>query len=263
MSDLPSRQDAELLIDMTRDEAEQATAAFIAHGNAARWLLLEMHERQAHKALGYKNFEDFAAERLSLFYSAQHFDRLIRAARVERNILGAENYASMFSFSEKSVPKLPLLSALELAKLPSPELQKQAYEEIEVMRGHAARVPREYTYGLKQIVKRLLAHDAPPAPKTEPPAENKFDADAAGKPAPAPDKEKEEKPKSPVSSYTPPADPEPPEIPTPPEVEEMKIVHQTVEIWLTTGELDKSARIRRSTIDAYRATLAWMDAKDR
>lgn len=154
MSNVEAGRGVMIAPEMTRTEAQQAVEAFQTHTIRMRALLLEMFEGSAHKALDYSSFESFAAERLGIESDKSYLSTLLRWSRTERNLL-AESCTAV----QLSAPAIPKSQALELAKLPTPELQRQVYEQMEALRAHGMRTEREYLIGLKSLVRRTLGRE--------------------------------------------------------------------------------------------------------
>ncbi len=112
------------LVEMTPQEAEAAVTMFVSHGTSMRHLLLEMHERKAHKALGFDSFEGFAQERLGLNPDKSYLSNQVRWARIEQVIASQSEEAV-------PVPRLSRRTAYELAKLPTSELVQEAWNRYQ------------------------------------------------------------------------------------------------------------------------------------
>lgn len=114
----------------TRKEAEAATQEFIRTGVELRHRMLELYERQAHKALGFTDFEEYATERLGLMWDNRYLNQLRLWARVERDVCLLLGYAQPSNTLSVEIEKKPLSRnvALELSKLPA-DTRRDAYHE--------------------------------------------------------------------------------------------------------------------------------------
>lgn len=247
---------------MTRKEVSEAVSLFIAHVNVSRWILLDMYERDAHEAAGFSRWEDFCAEVLGLFHSKSYHSQLLSAARVERTISGES--LDISKLSEIKRPKIPINAALEIAKLADPNDQRAAWQEYLSVRqtetGNEGQMARE----LKNIVARRQKQipPAPPTPTEEPPTKPDFfttpvpTQSPAATPAAPPSS-----PRSPVTSFTPPADPEPIEeklfeI----DFAEAKLVLETVLAWVENEEIDCAIKVRMNAASTLTELAEWIEA---
>lgn len=270
--------------DFTEKEAEAHTELLVNHSNATRWLLLEAFERKAHKALKYSSFEEYCSERLQMTVEKSNLSNLVRWAEVERNILGAKSYTTVqlpsTSPSTSSDLKLPRITALELAKLPTPELQRSAWNEIETVRHMGTHVPSDVHRNLKHIVKQLLAGEpasvlpveTPAAPSQDTPvsAQNTETVQTPTEVRSTPSAPVVEPPKrtpAVVSSFTPTADTfaddtDMSEVKEPiiPDWEEWQIVLDTMAAMVTNKEIEPMARIRKQTACTLRDMVTWLEA---
>ncbi len=173
---------------LTRKEAEAKVALWHAKGAELRTLLLEMFDGGAHTALGFDRWDDFLSECLDMKKSDYAYQMLMWA-RVERSVLPT---------GKTEEPKtLTKDVALELAKLPTPELQVKVYTELQAVQKSGSGMPQQHFTNFKNRVKQLLAKPTPP--KSEPPV------DAFTKenyPTPSQETKEVNPPKSPVTSYT-------------------------------------------------------------
>lgn len=248
--------------EMTRTEAEKAVGLFVAHGNVMRWLLLDMFERKAHKALHYNNWEDFCAERLGLFHSKTYHADLLRAAEVERNLLGKSSDISELSGQQLSTsgkPRIPIRAALQIGGLKDPDQQRAAWEEYMSLRQSGTGTEQQMARELKNIVARRLKAITPvaPTPKTDDVPSGKDFFETAAKTA--------DKHRPAVSSFTPPADPEPQEDAPcaelfPIDFEEARLVLETVMAWVENEQVDCSVQVRMRAAATLNELSQWIEA---
>lgn len=251
--------------EMTRQEAQQAVERYISTGNAMRWMLLEMFERKAHKALNYGEWAEFCAEQLGLFYSETYHSHLLRAARVERTLIGKPESCDI---SQLSRPKLAVNAALELAKLPSPEMQRTAWDQMEALREHGMRTEREYHIGLKKLVAQMLKRDEAAKSESAPalPASQPIQDTPQSKPdffeAPAPAKAEVPKPQT-VKGFTPAPDPEPAEETEPfaLDFEDAVDAVDTLYAWLQNKEIDSDRKTRLWVIGCLNEISQWVEGQ--
>lgn len=271
---------------MSREEAEQAVTTIIALGNTARFVLLEMFERKAHTALGYDRWEDFCEQRLGVVHSQSYHADLLRTARVERNVLGGNEIggtsftdSKYFAISDISdmakyltavnSPRIPVQVAMQLSKLPTAELQKQAYSEMETLREGGFRTDKQYQSELGNIVKRLL-------PKTdEPKKTTRFEEDAkkhapvtsgtkedAKKPAaPAAPEAKEDEDDMPFASLSAPAAPAAPAAPTLNFTDATEAL-DTVYAWVNNEEIDGDTKTRMWVMAMLNEIAQWVEGQE-
>src|SRR5690242_498375 len=115
------------LPDMTREEAQHALSQLRGTEERQKEILLELFERKGYKALSYQTWEEFAEIELGL--SRQHFYKLLSAARVQRVLTSQEFLSHKGDISNHPSTSLHMGCLLELAKLPSAELQVRAFQE--------------------------------------------------------------------------------------------------------------------------------------
>jgi hypothetical protein len=126
---------------MTKQEAQEKDAQIIQlsgqYIDIVGPIALEMREREGWRALGFKNWTDYC----------QHVDGQISAVNVMRLAQKAE--------VEKNVHvRLPMRHALALARLKSPEAQREVFKEV--MDNYETPVERNY---LAYVDKWLKKHD--------------------------------------------------------------------------------------------------------
>lgn len=242
------------LQDMTAAEARSAVEIFVNSGMRLRWMLLEMFERRAHKALHYTSFEDFADKELALVLDKTALSRLIHWAQVERNISGQKLTLGQLSVQElstalKEIPKIPRTVALELAKLPDPEAQRKAWGEYyERSEAHkSGQVGARYaTTELKHVVASTLANGGNSKPKTDP---------APSKPVTAPPVP----PKPTAPSFTPAPDPETIEEAVPIDWEEAEWIMELAGSWVKAKAFNAPKPSLCNTVAMLRRIADWIE----
>ena len=154
MSEITTTQTAELILaPMTRTEAKAAAKSFRENVKHLRADLLAMFERDAYKVLEM-NWETFCQTELGMKEKQSQLSEWISWARVEKALISPQRNIGIPDISE--TVKVPQRVAEVLAKLPTPELQRQAYSEISTLESMAMRTPTQYQTELKHIVNRLL-----------------------------------------------------------------------------------------------------------
>lgn len=164
-------------VPFTRKEAEAATQEFIRTGVELRHRMLELYERQAHKALGYADFEEYSTARLGMNWDNRYLNNLRSWARVERDVHLPPVHAQPGGSLSVEVAKRPLSKhvAEELAKLPS-ETRREAYQEAVALgatgKGELPCIKHIVTRRLNEIngIAPKAPSPAPEAPKAETPA---------------------------------------------------------------------------------------------
>ena len=152
--------------DMTRQEAQHALAQLRGTEERQKEILLEMHERNAHRAMNYKTWEEFAEGVFGV--SVRRFYQLLEAARVDR-VLCRKLHILSTSSSTSSSSKFNDEMLLELAKLKDPDkiasAAREALDAASTMsyRGKESRYNGQLRTPLvKNIVNRMLSAPAPP-----------------------------------------------------------------------------------------------------
>lgn len=149
----------------TGEQIDKAIALYRGCDSVRRAVLLFLFESNAHHAKKQGNFIAFCEETLSMTEGERTIKEMLAWARVERNLFGGGNPASGFDYIQMitDTPRTITQKAFrQLAKLPEPELQRQAYEEVNAVnefeggRKSGADVLRD----LGNVVKRLTP--APP-----------------------------------------------------------------------------------------------------
>lgn len=127
---------------MSEDEARQAVTAYRdsmaraeAHLTSARAMLLDLHDREGWRALGYPNWRECAVAELGL--SQAHVYRLLIAAEIERDI---RPVLIDFSHDEKNLPETVLRPIAQLETVE--ERQAAARSAIESAGGGVPTAPQ-------------------------------------------------------------------------------------------------------------------------
>lgn len=102
---------------MTAKEARQITDEIKYHGELLREKLLRIYESGGYEALGYTSFQAYVDAELTI--SFQQAYKLVGAAKVDANL-------TLFSPSGEVI-QVPVNHANEFRKLPTPELQYEAF----------------------------------------------------------------------------------------------------------------------------------------
>jgi hypothetical protein len=155
------------LAPMTRREAEEETVYF-QQSEAQRLIRLYLFwKRSGHKAMGFSTFEEYCetcieTPRATVYAWIQKVEATIDA----RALQTADLYKP---YTNEKELLLPFSITRELHKLPTPELRRKVYTELEAMRGSGSGVEQQYITDFKNRVKQLLAK---PGTQPEPPKDN-------------------------------------------------------------------------------------------
>jgi hypothetical protein len=108
---------------MTKQEAQEKDAQIIQlsgqYIDIVGPIVLEMREREGWRALGFKNWTNYC-QHVDERISAVNVMRLAQKAEVEQNVQA----------------RLPMRHALVLARLPSPEAQREVFKEVKANVAH-------------------------------------------------------------------------------------------------------------------------------
>ena len=116
-----------------KEEAQYQLSRLRGAEETQKDALLEIHARKLYKEIGYDTFEAFAEDYFGV--TRQHMYRLLEVARVERNLAPMQDQF-------RALPNQA--GALLLARLPEPELQRSAWEQMDAITRDAVRTPRQY-----------------------------------------------------------------------------------------------------------------------
>lgn len=137
---------------MTRPEAAQCRDDILRHDFGFRARLLDFHERDGWKGLGYSTVEECAAVEFKM--SRARYFQLLEAAKVDRNLREAVDKARESEFRQNQVNAtkrestivdsrpIPESHARELAKAP-PEMQAEIHNEVTAKGSATARDYKE------------------------------------------------------------------------------------------------------------------------
>lgn len=151
----------------TRKEAEEASFAFVRLGVEFRDRLLDLFERQAHKALGYVSFLEFSEKRLGLDMTEERLQRLRRWAKVVRVLAtkdgeGDEATLRMRRIEDSAKQSIAENVAYELAKLPTDQIAV-AYQEAQDLGASAKTMLAQVKHIVARRLKPAVAVSGPPA----------------------------------------------------------------------------------------------------
>jgi len=104
-------------IPMSKEEARDKTEQIRTNIASTRYLLLEMHDREGWKVLGYGSWREYG--QIEFGYSERRIYQLALAARVEKNLC---------TIVQKDKPILEG-QLRPLTKLGTPELQQEAWQK--------------------------------------------------------------------------------------------------------------------------------------
>jgi hypothetical protein len=129
-----------------KQKALELEGKFLGSWKDSRLALLDLFEGKAHKAFGYANFTEYAAERLGLTMSESTINKNLAAAKVERHL-------RITAGPDKEV-NVPVTVAVELNKLPK-ERWGEVYNEFEAL-DNESKSPKKAGRSLGMIVTRTL-----------------------------------------------------------------------------------------------------------
>lgn len=193
-------EDALIPGDFSRKEARDATDEFVRDAVGMRHKMRRLHQRRAHRALGYvDNWGEYLKAECNFDGNVDGTYRTINWAQVEVDLFG-ENPSEVLTQS----------IAMELWKLPQSD-RKAAYQEALTLAG----IGRGKLPDVKHIVTRLLGKVETPAPPVVTEAEPEVPVGTlvnvhTGRPT-EPDEEEDApapRPRTIVSSFTPEPDAE-------------------------------------------------------
>lgn len=278
------------VLDFTAQERQQINELCRKHTRISKVCIYLAWRSESYKDMVLETFGDFCDQYLEI--SRKTVYRWISQVQSTMHILNLpiEKFVS-FDTTLQEVKLLPSSTTDELNKLPTPELQREAYEQMKSIRQDGAH-SADYQQGVKIIVSQLLEANtlkqipAPPTP-VEPPARSPFSSPpsaertpSAPTSAPSPagsGRSYEPIPKAvpprgkvtkqPVPSYRSSIDPEPydeafaPESPECPDAEEVEICLDTFLAWVKSGKIEDKARIRERTLAVICQAMEWAQAQ--
>lgn len=258
----------ELIQDMTRKEAEDLnTEIRSAMGNTRIGVYL-MHKREGYKALGFKDFGDYCEDMIDTPRRTAY--DWITQVQSTCDALGLSITNLCEIRTNEKGTLLSLAAANELKKLPSADDRRKAWTQIEALKEHGMRSPREYTLGLKKLVKQMLNRDSesPSQPSSSMPAPSAFDKAQESKtpaqttPASTPaTKTPAEKPKpQTVRGFTPDTDTDPePEL-SQIDFSEAEEALNTLLTWVQNEKIDGDSEAKRFVIGSLCELSQWVEA---
>lgn len=197
----------ELILDMTRKEAESLNNEIRASMGKSRIGVYLMHKRQGYKALGFKDFGDYCEQMIDTPRNTA-LD-WVNQVQATCDALGfsVTNLLTM-STNEKGT-LLPTTATRELRKLPSADSRRKVWEQMETFEAQGLRNPREMAISVKRLVSQFLKKQEP-APTTPPqsPETESMPAPSANTQEPATNapEQAQERAKPSVTSFAPPAE---------------------------------------------------------
>lgn len=136
---------------MTLEEAQSATNDIKGRIAQSAVTLYALRERKGYSVLGYADFQSYYTNALQMDKStAYHW-----LTRVEATLAVQDKPVTEFLKGTFGGDLLPQESAGQLMKLPSDELRRVAWSEIEGIRSVGQRMENQYYTQLVKIVKRL------------------------------------------------------------------------------------------------------------
>jgi len=153
------------IIPMTAVEARSKTNQIKFKATETRQLLLEMHEREGWRALGYGSWREYGQAEFG--YSERRIYQLMDAAKVERNLTEPDFCTIVQNNDGQIGQSMPESHLRPLTKLENPELQRAAW--IHAVKsapdGHVTAAHVE------SVVRQMTVPAKPPEPEPVPSAE--------------------------------------------------------------------------------------------
>lgn len=147
--------DVTYIVPLTEGEARQLTNSIKAHLQAADAQILELHERDGWKALGYTSWRDCIQAEFNLTQSRGY--QLLALARVKRNIIPLPSGDSTI------VEKRPVINEAQarvLSKIPAGR-QREVYEEAVTKAPNGKPTARQIAQVLTKPVPKPLPSKKP------------------------------------------------------------------------------------------------------
>lgn len=279
------------VLDFTAQERKQINDLCRKHTRISKIVIYLAWRSESYKDLNYSSFDLFCEEWLET--PRRTVTRWLSQVESTMHVMNLQpEKLGQLALNLQEIKLLPSLTTDELHKLPTPELQREAYEQMQSIRQDGAH-SADYQQGVKIIVSQLLEANTPkqiPAPPvvSETPARSPFSSPPSAERAPSVPTSASSPAtlgrssvslptnvslgktvtRQPVPSFSPSPDDIPPdavdeffETPECPDPEELRVCFDLALTWAQNGSLNCTLRNRQRSLATICAFMEWAKAQ--